>query len=329
MGIVMAPPASLTPRMETGFRKIPEIAFRSACAAGLLALVGLFGSFHWLADLTNHFPMQALGAVLTGIAIQLLARRWKAALILSPLLILPLVRVIPCYASPPQLSSIGTDLRVCAFNVLISNPQKNEAVEWVRHCDADLVVLVETDAAWCRAFDALKDLYPHRLAKSRADSFGIHLLSKHPILSHQHRIPPGGLVPLLEAVVSTPAGPVTVYGVHPLPPMSGEAARSRDAYLRHLALDAGKKSGPVILLGDFNATPWSVAMRPLRDAGFVDASNGYGHSATWSRRNPLLAIPIDHILTRGLPPPKSFIIGPDLGSDHRPILADLLLLADA
>jgi endonuclease/exonuclease/phosphatase (EEP) superfamily protein YafD len=98
----------------------------------------------------------------------------------------------------------------------------------------------------------------------------------------------------------------------------------RHRYLRHLAASLAAVEGPLILLGDFNVTPWSPDYRDLvAEAGLASASGG--HIATWPVWSPLLRIPIDHVFIRG---PWSLLRaarGPDLGSDHYPILADLCL----
>ncbi|QJE98098.1 hypothetical protein HHL09_20685 [Luteolibacter luteus] len=80
----------------------------------------------------------------------------------------------------------------------------------------------------------------------------------------------------------------------------------------------------VIVVGDMNATVWSQGMKPLKDAGL----RGWEGIPTWSRENPLLAVPIDYVLYRK--GESSFIessgyeVGPDLGSDHRPVTRDLV-----
>jgi endonuclease/exonuclease/phosphatase (EEP) superfamily protein YafD len=128
---------------------------------------------------------------------------------------------------------------------------------------------------------------------------------------------------MVRVVVQISGRRVVCYGVHPLPPMSPAYAADRDELFRQLAERVRREAGPVIVAGDFNATPWSHGMRPLVAAGLRDTQLGHGFSATWQRRIPIFAIPIDHVLVAGDLTAAARWTGPDLGSDHRPIVAEL------
>ena len=82
-----------------------------------------------------------------------------------------------------------------------------------------------------------------------------------------------------------------------------------------------------VVLADLNQTPWSTAYRHLiRDARLQDARRGQWPRKTWRpRRSWLVGLPIDHVLYRGAVQVEQFRLGPDVGSDHLPLLADLAL----
>jgi len=91
-----------------------------------------------------------------------------------------------------------------------------------------------------------------------------------------------------------------------------------------LAQEVENEKGSVIVAGDFNLTRWSQHATILERARLLDASCGQSPEPTWMRGNPLLAIPIDRILYRGTDMScQTFQIGPDLGSDHRPVVAEI------
>jgi endonuclease/exonuclease/phosphatase (EEP) superfamily protein YafD len=106
--------------------------------------------------------------------------------------------------------------------------------------------------------------------------------------------------------------------------MTPSCAYDRDAVFNHLADRLRSPGVPVIVVGDFNATPWSRAMTPLYEVGLRDTMLGRGFSATWRREIPMIAIPIDLILIGGRISTQQRWLGPDLGSDHRPVVAELL-----
>jgi endonuclease/exonuclease/phosphatase (EEP) superfamily protein YafD len=93
---------------------------------------------------------------------------------------------------------------------------------------------------------------------------------------------------------------------------------------RVLASMAEVRSLPILLGGDFNMPSDSATFAPLRRAfrsAFESAGRGYGYtrpvSFPWIR--------IDHLLAS---PHWRFIrcwVGPDVGSDHLPLIADVVL----
>ncbi|MCC0030309.1 MAG: endonuclease/exonuclease/phosphatase family protein [Brucellaceae bacterium] len=77
-----------------------------------------------------------------------------------------------------------------------------------------------------------------------------------------------------------------------------------------------------VIAGDFNAAPWSAAMRSIADASGATVSPG----ATWlgfglpQALRPLAGLPIDHVLVKGAAPlEKPWRLG-DAGSDHLPVM---------
>lgn len=85
---------------------------------------------------------------------------------------------------------------------------------------------------------------------------------------------------------------------------------------------------PLILVGDFNSTPWSYALR-----GFVSAAGMMRHTYNlptfptlwyylrdWRAMFPIL--PIDHVMTRGAIAIHDLRTGEPSGSDHLPIIVD-------
>jgi endonuclease/exonuclease/phosphatase (EEP) superfamily protein YafD len=116
--------------------------------------------------------------------------------------------------------------------------------------------------------------------------------------------------------------PLTVIGAHPVPPVGGREALLRDEYLRQLGEAAARegRQADVILLGDLNTTPWSGGFRELlATGGFLDSGRRRGFQSTWMRRHPLFSLPLDHILHSPGLETIDRGIGPELGSDHRPV----------
>jgi len=136
----------------------------------------------------------------------------------------------------------------------------------------------------------------------------------------------------------TPAGKVTVFSLHLASPRAdlkgavragpeGLAALEantavRERQMTFVAGEAGRVSGPVVLVGDFNTPPESVLFRRIWKGyanAFGEAGWGWGYTFTnrWTR------VRIDHILVGGNGRATACWVGPDVGSPHRPVLADI------
>lgn len=89
------------------------------------------------------------------------------------------------------------------------------------------------------------------------------------------------------------------------------------------ALGGGSDSVPVIVAGDFNLPLESTIYRRFW-RGFTNAFEATGTGFGWTKREGLLRIRIDHVLVNGaVLRPIGTWVGPDVGSDHQPVIADL------
>ncbi|WP_367873483.1 endonuclease/exonuclease/phosphatase family protein [Luteolibacter sp. Populi] len=297
---------------------------RLAVLAGLLPIAGWLGGSYWLLDLFNHFQIQY--AVFLGIAVLVLLclKAWRLAALSAVFMIVPVVRIGTCLM-PLKETPVGTPLRFASFNVLTSNSRYDDAVAWIRSIDPDVIFLPEVDEVWSAKLKPLLASHPHAVEHLVEGNFGFACYSKLPILK-QEIIACGELeLPFLKLRLQGPAGEFTFFGAHPVPPSTEFWAAERDAFLRVIAEQAAAEPGPVVLAGDLNATPWSHAMKPLFAAGL----RGQHASPTWQRGNPLLTVPIDHLLYRGSRGEgdtanlRKWWVGPDLGSDHRGVVAEV------
>jgi len=99
--------------------------------------------------------------------------------------------------------------------------------------------------------------------------------------------------------------------------------------LARLAMMARQAPRPLVLLGDFNLTPHDGAFeRLLVNGGLVNAAAGSGLMTTWPASagrwaGRLPGLQIDHCLVSHGIRAESFVLGPWVGSDHRPVLVRL------
>jgi endonuclease/exonuclease/phosphatase (EEP) superfamily protein YafD len=129
---------------------------------------------------------------------------------------------------------------------------------------------------------------------------------------------------------------IAIYCVHVLPPARLELVAEQRRQIAWLAQDAaGVLAGPdapgaVILAGDFNAPFHTNHLRELRALGLREAHSaaGIGRGATWKPRSlPFSLAPgvrLDNAMFSSDLRCSGARVGPDVGSDHRPIAAEFI-----
>ena len=100
----------------------------------------------------------------------------------------------------------------------------------------------------------------------------------------------------------------------------------RNAALGAAAGIARDSDLPVILLGDLNLTPDSPDFARLLDESTLrDVMGGRRWRPTWQAGFWPLALRIDHVLVSPEVCVEAVEVGPSIGSDHRPVIAQLRL----
>ncbi|MGF1547629.1 MAG: endonuclease/exonuclease/phosphatase family protein [Thiotrichales bacterium] len=291
----------------------------AAVLAGAGALLGFFGALHWTLDLFAHFRVQ-YAAVLVPAALVFWRRRWLVSFLVvaaaSNLWVL-----YPVVGGAGAVAGETTALRVATVNLNYRNRQDEAVVAFLRDAGADIVVLQEVTPAWEALLRGLTEQYPYAWFAPREDPFGIALLSRRPCADC--RVMDFGVTPAIAGRFALAGREIEVVGIHPPPPMSAEWTAARDDLLMNVAGYLSPLERPAIVLGDLNATPWSAGYR-----AFIDASGlarGRGLHPTWPSFFGLPVIPIDHVLVSAPLSLSRVALGPEIGSDHYPLLADIVL----
>ena len=304
-----------------------------AVAVGVLAgsLAGWAGSWHWLLDLTTHFRWYWLVLSLGGLIACL---RWQRPTAVACLALAALANtrdLLPYWlpksaAGPAATAADDRRVFVVSMNVHRVNDDTTAAVAYLRDRQPDVVAVLEVDADWAAALDSLAEAFPHRVIRPRPDNFGIALLSRWPLDDVELVSFSETGFPSIVATVRRPVGDFRFIATHPYPPFNARATAQLVTHLDGVAEAAAASSLPCLVAGDFNATPWSRPFRRLvATSGLVDSALGRGVQATWHAHLPAPRIPIDHVLV----PPEATVlrreVGPDIGSDHFPVEAEIIL----
>jgi len=299
-----------------------------AALAALLLLpgwLGLFGNWCWVLELLSHFRWQYLIAA-AAVAAWAAWRRRHLILSLALVTLLLNAALIGQLAWQPQLrgAAFAPDfqLRVLSVNVLGSNRDSQAVIEEVLASDADVAVFIEVNDRWLHDLQSLEARYPFQIAEPRPDNFGIALFSRLPLADEEVLHLGSGQRPSIAATMTQAGRRFRIIGTHPPPPMSRQMASYRDEQLDLLAEYVELSTVPVILVGDLNATPWSAGLHTLTAGALGFRGLDPPWTPTWRVRTPF-AIPIDHAMCTAPLVITRRKVGADVGSDHRPIVADI------
>ena len=308
--------------MRTGKLARQVVVF---CAIGGLVapVIGQCGRIFWLFELFSHFRLQnAAALVLCGLGLLVVRRRGLAAVSLAAAALM-FASVLPLYRSSNVDFDSTTRFRLVSANVYCFNREFDRLFDFIHDEDADIVVLVEVDEAWAAAIRNLKNEFPHQIIVPRG-AFGAAIISRRPFTDLGDICAESGfpVAPAIQFSVGTREA--TLVAAHPVPPEGARNAVSRNGQLQFFASFAKAQTKSLIIAGDFNCTDWSPVFRDLiNESGLRDSRIGFGLQPSWPIQFPLLKIPIDHCLVSTDLAVLDRRTGPDIGSDHLPIICDL------
>jgi len=320
------------------------VVYLLALTVYLLLRLVFGGGPWWLAMLNNFAPYFFLPAVI--FAPLALAARLHPRFVLLPLMLLVvgLVWFGPRFAPRPVAAPATATLKVVTLNLWVSNQQLDVTETWLREQAADVVLLQE---AYHDMAARLSDLYPYTLpdpALPRGQD--LQILSRYPIIDAD--VGSG----YLRSVVDVDGTPIAVYNIHfgvpfvnrphyglyalpyPLSMMVRYNESPRNEQIANLlARLQAEETLPAVIAGDFNTSDnsamYPVVAGQLTDS-FREVATGLG--TTWPIGSKLpLALPLPPLMridyvwhTDGLRA-LDVQVGPEVGSDHRPVVAVLAL----
>lgn len=293
---------------------------------GLTLATGLasFAAAGWPFELFVHFRVQY--AVLASLLLAaFLLRKEKPAAILSAGLVA--LQLWPAAGSmmvaDASTACSGPQFTIATVNLFFRNERHTEAIRWLDDLSADIVVLQEVTPEWAAALSKL-ERYAYVRQLVRNDPFGIAVISRWPLTDLQAVDLASDGLPSLAGPVEVDGMPLYLQGMHTHTPLTAASARSRDASLTQGAALLRAAGGDAVAIGDLNLTAFSPMFDDFMSAaGLRDAFEGVGWQPTWLAGFWPLALRIDHVLVSSELCVEQVEAGPDLGSDHRPVVARL------
>ncbi|CUH18338.1 hypothetical protein JSE7799_00434 [Jannaschia seosinensis] len=247
----------------------------------------------------------------------------------------PYTTLVAPMAEAEPVCAEGDRLDLMVANVQQSNETSEALFRMVEKVDPDVFVVLETDPWWDAALTEMDGRFPYKAQfvpeGEDTGAFGMHLLSRHPLIGSETIFYFGNDTPTILADIALPGGaPVQVVAVHPRPPLYwSQPTTMRDAHLLTAALEARASEAPTVVAGDLNAVPWERTLRrAMRIGELLDPRVGRGLYPTYDVQSWLMSWPLDQVLFEDRFALSKWLVLPSFGSDHAPVLAGLCLAPD-
>lgn len=321
--------------LETSHKHGATAALRRWCRVLTVILIGAvvlghFGLHHRFLDLLSHFQVQYLcGSAMLGLLLVTL-RSWRWALVCLLLVIMTGVRVAPWYgAGDATGAGQKPNLRLMLFNILQTNDRYEEAVNHVLQVDPDVVILQEVNQAWLEQVQELARTRPYTQYIRGGVLRGTAIFSRFPLTDGRIEAFGDDLTPGYSATLEVEGTKIYFTVCHPWPPANVDGYRARNRQLEFVGKAVARQLGPRILIGDLNVTMWSPHYQLLEErTGLRNARKGFGVLASFPMDELFLArVPIDHCLVSDEIRVVDCRLGEPGGSDHAPLIVDLVIPA--
>ncbi|MEM9509705.1 MAG: endonuclease/exonuclease/phosphatase family protein [Cyanobacteria bacterium P01_E01_bin.35] len=294
------------------------------------SLVGYLGRLNLYFEFASGYKLQFLLMALCGLVYFLLTFKRFWIFINLCCVLLNLGVILPWYFNRPQIINLEQyqPLKVLSYNVLWSNKKYQKAIALVNQEQPNIAIFQEAVPHWHTELKALESNYPYHI---RAERLEIEVYSKLPLNQTEVRLY-GTYRGLVISEIKIGARLIKFVATHAYPQLyfghKGWQIRNQ-----HLEVGIGEYvadlSQPVIILGDLNVSMWSPFYHSMiKQSGLRNARQGLGILPTQSTVAPQFAIlsaPIDHCLVSPEIQVKNFKLGQAIGSDHLPIVAELLI----
>ena len=278
-----------------------------------------------------------LGLATLPLVAVLLAVRWRKSAALGAVLVVAMLLPYARDFAPkhPPRAALPT-VRLMSINLYARNRDEAAIMRAIDLANPDVLVLLEV-TPWSldnvirkhllgryeyvtqpRAHGAgtVMTRLPFRIGESASNSRGS--FNRHPVL------------------LEVAGMDVALYAIHLISPGGPSLIAENRQQVTYFSEIARAEKRPTIIAGDCNFPQLSPNAAAFRRVGLRSSHEliGYGLGNTWGPRwwpmlNQMPGVRIDHIWLSPALTATSHTVGPDTGSDHRPVIADIGFAAPA
>ena len=333
----------------------------------LLGLSAFIAPGFWITDNMSFFVRQFLGFGICGFAGGLigLAVRHRLPGLYRRLLLILLVLVVTLASlmvarvaavtdtDATSASAGGKDLRLVSINLEHLFFGDESLFTYLSELDADIIVLQESGWEWQQyAWDRrvgptqIAGSGPYHAHVGSGALKGIVIFSRYPIETLRYTPIKGpeqieGYFDLdrefISLEIDVNGTPLSMIAVHPMTPRKGPLWGLRQDYFSKLREEADRlsknASGNLVIIGDWNTSPWSGNFLTFLTDLDLTTSFPAGIPQTTRfffdyRLHWLLGAVVDHVAVSPQVHIKAVALGPELPTDHLPLVVDLTIGQD-
>lgn len=232
-----------------------------------------------LAVAYDALPFVLLAAWVVTIA-ALVTRHWFLGAIGAMLGAYHLYAVVPrlIAARVPRWAKRAPTLEIVVANVFIDNKTPQDAARQLVEISADVVIVVESTAAFMTVFDDAggSDTYPNKVSDPDDDSdYAVTLATKHE-LGPRSRMATVGPLRLAIADIDVNGIRTLVVALNPMATVDPGGHETWKEQIEALKEFVPTVTGPLIIAGDLNTTRYRPEFEELLEMGLRDAIDSLG-----------------------------------------------------
>jgi endonuclease/exonuclease/phosphatase (EEP) superfamily protein YafD len=284
---------------------------------------------------TNAFTRYVYLPAYACLAWAVWRRRWLLALANVAVVCLHIGWVAPDFMRDRRFDSAVGDVAAAAHpaktvriffaNVNGANTEYQSLLHEIQEANPDVIMLAEFSSRWQMAFlhSPVIAAYPYGdgLQNARLDSVSV--FSKLPLKSERHDWVAGRAIQTIKVPVDSET--LRIIGLHSPRPTDNHRD-NYDAFWNYTIPLLLSEQGPQVVVGDCNATQYSVVYQRLTANRLRSAheDRGRGYATSWPNGYyPLPPIRIDQAFLSPEVECLSIREGEGRGSDHKPLILDV------
>lgn len=260
---------------------------------------------NWLVGLLPHLRPHYLLALFPVVLLLLIYHRWVGSTIAGLLMLIHVWPLVP-YLVPTEQTSIHTSLSISHFNIDATEPSHAESLQALNNHHTDILLLQEV-THWHlpdieNGLTNYQLIHAHSMSNTHGSALFVHQANSLQFTQTEIiHLPASASRPLLTTQFQMNETTFHLLSLHVTRPRNQRTYASQQIELESVAewsQQIQSNGEGVIIIGDFNTTPWSSHFTSLIEQGnLLNAQVGYGLHGTWPSFLPSpLRIPIDHLL---------------------------------